>query len=602
MSTATEITRLTNARNTIRDKLIDLGLATSTAKLDDLADAIDDITNRGAVSATVQEGATYTIPAGYHNGSGTVSGVSGGGNYSLQSKTITPTKSQQNVTPDSGYYGLDSVTVNAIPEAYQNVSSVTATAGDVLANKIIVDASGDSIAGTMPNNGAVSQTLDATTGKQSYTVPAGYHNGNGTVSITLETKSVTPTTSSQDITPTTGKVLSKVTVGAIPSAYQDVTNVDAGAGDVLAGKTIVAADGTEVTGTMTDNGGVSETLDATSNNQSYTVPEGYHDGTGTVSITLEQKSATPTASQQTITPTSGKVLSQVTVNAIPAVWGDTTNDDGVAANVLYGKKVHSISSGAAVQLTGTMTNNGAVSKTLDATTNNQSYTVPAGYHNGSGAVSITLETKSATPTTSEQTITPTSGKVLSSVTVAAIPSAYQDVTNVDATAGDVLYGKTIVSANGTEITGSMTNNGAVSKTLDATTSNQSYTVPAGYHNGSGTVSITLEEKSATPSATAQNITPTSGKVLSKVSVAAIPAIWGNVTGDDGVAANVLSGVKVHTLSNGVATQITGSMANNGAISATIDGLTVTSYSVPAGYTSGGTVSLTDDIETALEAI
>lgn len=98
MSTATEISRLTDARNTIRDKLIDLGLATSTAKLDVLADAVDGIANRGAVSATVQEGDTYTIPAGYHNGSGTVSGVAGGGNYSLQSKSVTPTKSQQSVT------------------------------------------------------------------------------------------------------------------------------------------------------------------------------------------------------------------------------------------------------------------------------------------------------------------------------------------------------------------------------------------------------------------------------------------------------------------------------------------------------------------------
>lgn len=79
MSTATEITRLQNARNTIRDKLIDLGLANSTAKLDVLATAVDGIVNNGAVSAEVTEGAAYTIPAGYHNGSGTVTGVAGGG-------------------------------------------------------------------------------------------------------------------------------------------------------------------------------------------------------------------------------------------------------------------------------------------------------------------------------------------------------------------------------------------------------------------------------------------------------------------------------------------------------------------------------------------
>lgn len=88
MSTATEISRLTTARNTIRDKMVNFGLAESTDKLDELATVVDGIVNRGAVSATVQEGDTYTIPAGYHNGSGTVSGVAGGGNYTLQSRSI----------------------------------------------------------------------------------------------------------------------------------------------------------------------------------------------------------------------------------------------------------------------------------------------------------------------------------------------------------------------------------------------------------------------------------------------------------------------------------------------------------------------------------
>ena len=39
MSTATEISRLSTARDTIRDKLIAFGLATSTDKLDVLANA-----------------------------------------------------------------------------------------------------------------------------------------------------------------------------------------------------------------------------------------------------------------------------------------------------------------------------------------------------------------------------------------------------------------------------------------------------------------------------------------------------------------------------------------------------------------------------------
>ena len=97
MSIATELAKLQTARNKIRTKLVALGLVAAAAKLDDCATAVDGISNQGAVSATVQEGDTYTIPAGYHNGSGTVSGVAGGGNYKLQSKTVAPTKAQQSV-------------------------------------------------------------------------------------------------------------------------------------------------------------------------------------------------------------------------------------------------------------------------------------------------------------------------------------------------------------------------------------------------------------------------------------------------------------------------------------------------------------------------
>lgn len=477
--------------------MVNLGLGESTDLLDDLATEIDGIANRGAVSATVQEGDTYTIPAGYHNGSGTVSGVSGGGNYTLQAKSVTPTKAQQSITADSGYYGLSGVTVAAIPEAYQDVTSVTAAAGDVLANKTFVLADGTVTAGTMTNNGAVSATLDATTNKQSYTVPSGYHNGSGTVSITLETKSATPTTASQDITPTKGKVLSKVTVNAIPAKYGDTTNDDAIAANLLYGKkahSISNGAAVQITGTMTNNGAVSKTLDATTSNQSYTVPAGYHNGSGTVSITLEEKSATPSTSAQNITPTSGKVLSKVTVAAIPSNYKDTTNTDAIAGNVLSGK-VFVNSTG---EVEGTMTNNGTVTETLDATTGNQSYTIPEGYHSGSGTVSITLETKSATPSTSSQTITPTSGKVLSQVTVSAIPAKYGDTTGDDATSADILYGKkahSISSGSAVAVTGGMTNNGAVTATIDGLTTT-SYTIGAGYHNGSGTVSLTSDIENA----------------------------------------------------------------------------------------------------------
>lgn len=286
MATQTEITRIQTARNTIRTKLVDLGLATSTAKLDALATAVEGIENKGAVNAQVQEGSTFTIPKGYHNGSGVVSGVAGGGNYTLQEKSITPTKVQQSVTPDSGYYGLSGVTVAAIPANYNDTSAVTAGAADVLANKVIVNANGETVAGTMTNNGAVAKTLDTTT--TSHTIAKGYHSGTGTVKITLETKTATPTKAAQDITPTSGKVLSKVTVAAIPANYIDTTDADAVAADILDGKFAYVA-GEKVEGSMPNNGSVTATMDGLTQT-SVTIPAGYTSG-GTVSLTSDIEEA-----------------------------------------------------------------------------------------------------------------------------------------------------------------------------------------------------------------------------------------------------------------------------------------------------------------------
>lgn len=288
MSIATQISRIETDRNTIRAKLVELGLATNTDHLDALAEAIEGIINKGAVSVVVKEGETYTIPAGYHNGSGTVSGVAGGGNYTLQSKTATPTKKQQSVTPDDGYYGLSDVTINPIPDAYQDVTSVTAGAGDVLTGKVFVTKDGTVTAGTMVNNGAVSQALDVTVIE--YTIPAGYHNGEGKITIVLETKTVTPSRSVQKVTPSTGKVLSEVTVEAIPDELQDVSGVTAEAADVVEGKIFVDAEGAETEGTMKDNGAVAATIDGLTTT-SYTIPAGKHSGTGTVSLTSDIEDA-----------------------------------------------------------------------------------------------------------------------------------------------------------------------------------------------------------------------------------------------------------------------------------------------------------------------
>ena len=185
MSVSEQITRIQNNRNTIRIKLAELGLGDGTEKLEVCAEKISGIANKGTVAAQVKEGEAYTIEAGYYKG-GTVTGVSGGGNYKLEKgREVTPIKEDQTitVTPGSGFYGLDSVLVKAIPAQYQDVTDVNVPAEYVLSPYTFVDKEGTVTAGTMPNIGAAAGTIDGMK-ETSYTIPKGYHDGNGTVTLT----------------------------------------------------------------------------------------------------------------------------------------------------------------------------------------------------------------------------------------------------------------------------------------------------------------------------------------------------------------------------------------------------------------------------------
>lgn len=136
----------------------------------------------------------------------------------------------------------------------------------------------------------------------------------------------------------------------------DTQDATVAVAEILEGKTAYAR-GAKLTGTMPNNEGVTETI--TTKSQEVAIAQGYHDGSGKVSIdeteqakiiaenikagvevlgvtgtleaaenvTAQTKTVTPTTAEQTVLPDEGyDYLSQVTVAAIPYV--ETENAAG----------------------------------------------------------------------------------------------------------------------------------------------------------------------------------------------------------------------------------------------------------------------------------
>ncbi|MCP3866718.1 MAG: hypothetical protein GY703_01190 [Gammaproteobacteria bacterium] len=134
-----------------------------------------------------------------------------------------------------------------------------ANAMEVLAGKTFSSASGVGLSGTMPNNGAVNLTPEATP----QTIPVGYHNGSGILS--------------GDANLTASNIKNGIRIFGTSGTVIQATGT-ATAVEVLTGRTFSNNTSASLSGTMPDNGAIS-IIPGTA---PQTIPAGYHNGAGGV--------------------------------------------------------------------------------------------------------------------------------------------------------------------------------------------------------------------------------------------------------------------------------------------------------------------------------
>lgn len=257
------IVEITGEEINLQSKAVTPNSTTQTIESDDGYNGLSVVTVNPIPSEYVIPVGTKTIT---HNGTEDVSQYASvtvnvqAEEVNLQSKTATPTESQQTISPDSGYDGLSSVTISAIPSTYvgsditeRSSSNLTASGATVTvpagyyssqASKSVATATQATPSVSINSSGLITATATQSAGY----VASG--SKSGTEQLTTQAaKTVTPTKSSQQAVASGVYTTGAVTVAAIPSEYITTTDATATAADINSGETAYV-NGVKVTGTQ----------------------------------------------------------------------------------------------------------------------------------------------------------------------------------------------------------------------------------------------------------------------------------------------------------------------------------------------------------------
>ena len=351
---------------------------------------------------------------------------SGSGTVKAQAVTATPQASSQTITPAAGYDYLSSVTINPVPLDSRNGSTfrsnVTVTAADGKWFKsFTIAVPSSSSSGTsniqISKNTNIDNAVSSNLGSISIESDSGY---DGMAQVVIDTTNLFSVLEGEtDQEQANEYILSGV------SGYQ-----------------ISAAHGAHalrpVRGSMTNHGAVSATLNHTS--KSYTIGKGYHNGSG--SITLGSNSSSP----------------NITTNGTVATYDNNGNYyDSIVVNVPVGSTIN-------------LQENKSISPTGGTFATGNSYNVLPDF-NYQGMGQVTIDTSNLYFCDTD--LTATSG--LANLVVQGTEFYIHEDTNDNR----IIKHGIGTMPNNQNIAGQITEQGGV------------YTIPAGYHDGTGTVTANI---------------------------------------------------------------------------------------------------------------